>query len=99
LTAWCHQALAFGCHALEVEAGRRWRWIDDAAFIAVAAPRNLEIDLHALLPVPDQDPWRLSAAYRVLSASLASVPYVGSRRLAPPLSPAKQPPAVWARLS
>jgi hypothetical protein len=91
-----HPALAFGFHGIEGEPGHHWRWIDDAAFIAIAAPAVLEVDLHSLAPMPGKeiDTWRLSASYRLVSRAVASVPSIGSRLLAPPLSPAKRRPSV-----
>jgi len=93
-------ALVFGFHDVEGEQGRRWRWIDDAAFIGIGPSDTasvVEIDIHGLLPAPSgsaDEGLRLSACYRMVEYGLASVPYVGSRFLAPPLSPAKRRVAV-----
>jgi hypothetical protein len=96
-----HPALAFGFHTIEGEPGHHWRWIDDAAFIAISAAAVLEIDLHALLPAPapENDNWRLSVSYRMVSPAVALVPSVGSRLLAPPMSPAKRRPSFRPGLS
>jgi hypothetical protein len=95
-------ALLFGFHDVEGQPGRQWRWIDDAAFIGLGASDAasvVEIDLHRLLDkaphhVGSAESLRLSASYQMVPPGLASVPYVGSRFLAPPLSQPKRQFAV-----
>ena len=84
----------FGFYDVEREQDRKWRWFDDAAFIDLG-PRDhpgtatvsvLGLADSAAEPMPAGQ-FGLATRYRFVDPSWATVPYVGDRFVARPLSP------------